>query len=208
MSTKKVSDTTQTTQFAPAGMSAYNTMTPEMQQVLSMYMSNPLTASYFQQQLGMANRSIGKSGQANMSTMLQNARQFGTGGNNAFLQSQIAKQGRATSGQQSDAFTQLLLGAEGNRRWAGGAAAGYSPLATGQTGHSTEKTSGLGTWLPQLAGAGLGFLTGGASSMFSSPFAQSGGFGHTPTSGSPFAGALSLQSSPNPGGSLVNPFMR
>lgn len=207
MPTKKETNSSSQTQYNQAGMSAYNTMTPQMSQIMQMYMSNPLTASYFQNQLGMANKQIGQQGQSQMMTLMNNARQFGSQGNNPFLQSQMAMQGRATSANQGNAFNQLLMGAEGNRRWAAGASSGYSPLATGATGKSTEQTSGLGTWLPQLAGAAIGGIssafTGGASGAL-------GGFGgavaSTPRPGSPFTGALGLQGSPSP--SLVNPFLQ
>lgn len=206
MSTTKTTKTDQTDkyQFNQAGMDAYNKMTPQMAQVIQMYMSNPLTASYFQNQLGMANKQIGQQGQSDIFTLLHNARSAGQGGNNPYLQGQLAKQGRAGSANRANAFTQLLLGAEGNRRWAAGGAGGYQPLQTGATMNSTQtqKTSGLGTWLPQVAGIGLGLATGGLG------FAG-GAIASTPRPGSPFEGALALQSStPFKGQGLVNPFLK
>jgi hypothetical protein len=147
------------TQFQPQGMQAYSNLTPQMASVLQQYMQDPLKASYFNSQVGMANKSIGQQGQSQMQTLLNNARQFGggAGGNNPYLASQMAMQGRAQSGQKAGAFNSLLMGAQQNRQWATGAAAGYQPLSTGQT----QTETGLGSWLPQVAGGILGALGSG-----------------------------------------------
>lgn len=174
MSSKKESTSTQqssqtqATTFDPQSMSAYHSFLPQYQSVLGEYMQNPLMASYFQNQVGMANKRIGQAGQTGITQLMQNLRAGGGGRSigSPAMQALLMQHQRGQSGQRSDAFMQLLMGAQQNRQWATGAAMGFNPLQTGgtQTGSGTsntiEKTSGLGTWLPQLAGAGLGFASG------------------------------------------------
>jgi hypothetical protein len=73
------------------------------------------------------------------------------------MQSQIRNAGYQTSGLKQNAYWSALQNAVGTQLSATGQAAGYQPLKTGQT----QTTSGLGTWLPQLLGAGLGAVSGG-----------------------------------------------
>lgn len=83
----------------------------------------------------------------------------------AFNQSMLASAGRQQSGQVAGAYQNALLGAQQLQLQATQQAQGYNPLQTGQT--QTQTKSGLGTWLPQVAGmaiqAGMGAMTGGAS---------------------------------------------
>jgi hypothetical protein len=154
MSQKQVT----TDQFAPAGMSAYNQLMPQAAGVYGQYMQDPFKSSFFQQMMGMGNAQIGQQGQTQTSNLLRNAQSMG-GGANPYLQSLMAQQGRATSGQQAGFMQNMLGNANQSRMWAAGNAAGFRPLQTGQT----QQTSGLGTWLPQLIGAGLGVAAGAAT---------------------------------------------
>ena len=128
---------------------------PQMAATLGNYMQNPLQSSFFQQMLGMANASSGQQGQTGMANLQRNAIGMG-GGSNPYLQSLQAQQGRATSQQMAGNFGGLLQNAVGNQLSATNIARGFSPLQTGQT----QQISGLGSWLPQLLGAGLGIGTG------------------------------------------------
>lgn len=78
---------------------------------------------------------------------------------------QLGKFMRQASGANSNAIVQNWLAHEEARRRATGMAMGYQPLQIGQD--TTQKTSGLGTWLPQVLGAGImggaALLTGGAN---------------------------------------------
>lgn len=165
MSTKKTD--TQTNTYDPQSMAAYHSLMGQGQGVLNQYMQDPLKASYFNTQAQMANQQIGQMGQTNMTNLLRNSQMYGGGGANPYLQSLMAQQSRATSGQQSNAFNQLLMGAQQNRQWATGQAMGFKPLQTG--GQNVQQTGGLGSWLPQVAGTalgiGLGAATGGTSTM-------------------------------------------
>jgi len=72
----------------------------------------------------------------------------------------MQNQGRANTGLQAQlGFLNPVQNALGMQQWATNAAESYKPLQTGGT--STESTGGLGTWLPQVLGAGLGAVTGG-----------------------------------------------
>ena len=183
MSTKKETTSKQETQFDPGSRGVYNALQPGIQNVLQQFMSDPLTASYFLKQLGMANQQISQLGQRNVGNLLANMRTggFGGGNMNAFQQSALARTGRATSGMQSNAFNNLLMNANQMRLGATQQAQGYNPLVTGQTGTTTEKTSGLGTWLPTVLGAGLGiaagFASGGATGSLGGRNVMGGGGG-------------------------------
>lgn len=153
MSTKNVS----TNQYAPAGMGAYNQMTPQAAANMMQFMQNPLASSFFQSNLGMAQKNNAQQGSSQMQMLLNNMKGLGSGASNSpFFQSQVAQQGRAQSGQMQNSFMGLLNNANQMRMGATQGALGYSPLQTG----STQTVSGTGTWLPQLAGAALGAASG------------------------------------------------
>lgn len=176
MSTKKESKTTAT--FNPAAMSTYNAFQPQVQTNLTADMQTDFTKS--------------PTYQLALQKSLQNADQLGQRNINAFL-SQMADRGfenntagldrvtRQNSALQANAFLGNILAYDAMRRNAVAQAQGYRPLQTGQ--ESVEKTSGLGTWLPNVVGAGLGlatgFMGGGAASAFGamSPGQISGAFG-------------------------------
>ena len=156
MSTQKQS----TNQYAPTGMAAYNQMTPQMASNMMQFMTNPLQSSFFQTNLGMANKNTSQQGSSMMQTLMNNMKSLGSGATNSpFFQSQVAQQGRMQSGQMQNNFVNLLNNANQMRMSATQGAAGYQPLQTG----NTQTTSGLGTWLPQLLGGGLGAISGLAS---------------------------------------------
>ena len=153
-------------QFDPSGLATYQGLQPGIGNVLSDFMSNPWRSGYFQQQLGRANEMIGQQGRTNLAGVLNLATQGGGVGNMpAFLASEGARVARGTQRNQSNALTNLLLGSSQLRLGAAGQAQGYNPLETGQNStsnsSSVEKTGGLGSWLPQLIGAGLGMAAGG-----------------------------------------------
>jgi len=110
-----------------------------------------------------------------------------------------------------------LMQAGQMRQSAIGMAGQYRPLQTGQT--QTQQVSGLGSWLPQVVGAGLGaagaFFGGGmgGSGGGSSPFSQMPGdyanqpTGNLPTGGmnmnSPFWGLQGAGIGPNNDGAYA-----
>ncbi len=221
MSTKK--ETTQkqdtTNKYNPLAMGAYEKGVGGGMDVLQQFMQDPYKNAFFLQQLGMINRQASLMGQRGMSNLGRQAQMSGWGGTqgNAWLQSQQAKQGRATSSLMAQGQNALLPQFAAMRLGSAQDALRFQPLQIGgsMTGSSTEKTSGLGTWLPQLIGAGLGmasgFMTGGASAMGGgmgggggSPFGSisSGGFGQF-LSNAPGGGVI-----PGQGGSSLANFGR
>ena len=149
-------------------MGVYNALQPGIQSGLQQYMQDPLTASYFLQMIGMANKQNSLLGQRGASNILSNLRMQGLGGQGSGLKaSLLARNARGMSALQSNSFMNALFAAEGRRGQALGQAQGYNPLVTGQNSTQTTKSSGLGTWLPQtlgmIAGIGLAPFTGGLS---------------------------------------------
>ena len=172
MSTKKQT----TVQFNKAGESAYNTLIPQASGVMGQFMQDPMKSIFFNNQLAMGNKQIDRGNQSQIATLLNNMRGMGGGGMNPFMLSMLAQGNRTASGNKADLLRALLGQATQARMGAAQQGMGFQPLQTGQT----QKTSGLGTWLPQVIGAGLGaatsFATGGASGLLGM------GFGGNPTS--------------------------
>jgi hypothetical protein len=133
----------------------------------------------YQLMLGQSLKAANQLGQQGIQSVLARAAQSGFGEDSPFAQSQLDRAARANTALQSNAFSQNLFAADQRRQNATRSAMGYQPLVTGQTGDQTTKTSGLGTWLPQVAGMGLAAatapFTGGMSLMGAgAPFIPSG----------------------------------
>src|SRR5580698_2095697 len=105
-----------TSQFNPAGMGAYNSLMPSFTNTLQNFMQNPLQSNQFQTMYGLGANQINQQGSSNMATLMNNMKQFGMGGgNNPFMLSQMAQQGRSSSGQKAGLFGGLLQQAIGNQ---------------------------------------------------------------------------------------------
>ncbi len=175
---------TQTTtgQFNQAGMNAYNQMTPAFSQMAMGYMNNPFQNPFFQQQQQMGNQQANLMGGSAMSNIARNwtASGMGTSNNPAMLE-MMQNQSRANSGMRANlGFLNPMQNAFTAQQNFGQMASQFRPLQTGQT--QTQKQSGLGTWLPQLIGAGIGIagmgMTGGMSGLAGA--AKGGGGGGSP----------------------------
>lgn len=183
MTTKNT--TTQTAQFNPASLGAFNSFMGQVQPYLSTALSNPLALLnpmynlFTQQATGNASRA----GQTAMSNITGNTAAAGFGGQNlpAFLQSQINAQNRQTSGNVSNAFIgsqlQKLAAAQQLQGGAASSMLGFRPLQTGST--NVEQQSGLGTWLPMVAGGALSAMMPGG--LLSGMFKGGGSTGGLPT---------------------------
>jgi len=158
----------QTQQFNQAGLGTYNSLQGGIGNALNWLMGSsgyganapgsPLRSPMFQAGLGQGTTQANQMGQTAVGNITQNAAGFGGGqATPGFMQSQIRNAGYQTSGLKQNAYWSALQSAVGTQLGATGQAAGYQPLKTGQT----QTTSGLGTWLPQLLGAGLGAASGG-----------------------------------------------
>lgn len=170
--------TQSTSSFNPQSMGQYNQLQSGIGSNLQDFMNNPLQSSFFNTQLQMAQRGNQNRMQAQNQALMQNATTGGFTGNlPAFMQAQLQQNSRQMSSNNSNSFNNLLLGANQLRFGATQSAMGYRPLQTGQT--QTQSQGGLGSWLPQLAGAAIGGLTGmgamgGAGGLGSSFFKGAG----------------------------------
>lgn len=185
MSNKTTTDSAN--QYNSAGMANYNNFQPTLASGLGSYASNPLSSSFFNQQLGMAQNNASAIGQRNMFNVTNNLRTGGglLGNSGAFMQSQINRAGLQNSASQSNAFNSTLTSALANRQWALGSMQNYQPLQTGQSTTQTQ-TQGLGSILGQVAGMGLSAAIPGLSSMMGGG-SFSGGYG-SGGSGTPSTG--------------------
>lgn len=168
--TNQTQNQTQAATFDPASLNAYHSLLAPAQSALTDYMQNPLQSTAFDQRNQLANQNAFALASRNKSNILANSGTFASGNMPAYLQSALGRNSRALSATQSNSFLQNLLYADQTRQSATNSALGFRPLQTGGTssgtmsGTQTQQTSGLGTWLPQLVGAGLGIagtLAGG-----------------------------------------------
>lgn len=170
MSTKAT--TSNSNVYNPASMGVYNGLQSQIGGLLSQYMNNPLGFLKPQYELTgqAAMKAATAAGQNAFNTFTNNMAAGGWSGGQlpGFAAQQFGAAQRGTSALQANAFLQNQLamqGAANQMRNIGlQGAMGYSPLATGST--STKTTSGLGTWLPQVVGAGMNIATGGLGGMF------------------------------------------
>lgn len=167
MSTKQ---TTQSTiNYDPTSMGVFKGFQPTIASTLADYAKNPLLATFFQNQLQMANRANQVAGNAANQQFLWNQRALGPVANRgAFMASNLSRIQRSNLSRQSQTFDNLLLNAENVRRGAIQQMQGYNPLQTGQT--TTQQQSGLGAWFPQVVGMGISAFTGGIGKGLTSAF--------------------------------------
>jgi hypothetical protein len=172
--------TNATNQYNPNSMNSYNMFQPQVASQLMQMVQNPLGSSYFQNQLAQQQAGANQVNQRSMANSLQNARTGGgilsnSGGYTNALINRNQIQGSMT---QSNAFNTAMNSALQNRSLAAMSMQAYQPLQTGQ--NTTQSTGGLGTWLPQVAGAAMNMLMPGLGSMmggqgFSAGYGGGGG---------------------------------
>lgn len=210
MSTKTTN--TSTNQYNQSSMGTYNAFQPQLMGSLMQMVNNPLGSSYFQNQLAQQQAASRQIGQRSNANALQNLRTGGGILSNAggFAAGMLNRNQNANNGMQANAFNTALNSALQNRNFALASMQAYQPLQTGQT--STQQQSGLGTWLPQLLGAGLGMAMPGIGGMmagtgFMSGYRNSsGGYSgpSNPLSGtmSPMMSGIGMPAAPAP----LNPY--
>lgn len=177
MGTKQ--QTTQATTFDPSSMQQYQQFWQLASPLLNSMATNPFGSSSYALNLAQATQASQQAGSQAMRNALTNwnTSMGGSGANSgvrAALQSQLARYG---SNLNYQGFLGAANQAQQNQWNALGLQASRTPLVTG--GQSTSQTSGLGTWLPQLASAAIG----GATSAFTGGL-LGGGTGSLPTTGS------------------------
>jgi len=215
--------------YDPASMARYQTAQGQALGGLQEFANNPFQSSFFNTLAQMQRQNVGQQGQSAVQSLLQNARTAGYSTSSPYMQSLMAQQSRAQSGQQAQGFNSLLAMMPGLRMQAlGMMQGGFNPLQTGgtqqqsykgnmtgqQNSQQTQQMSGLGTWLPQLIGGGLGMLSGlgGAGSLLSKGGGSMGyGGAMQPPSGGAGFGSLSTQNpflgfggAAGPGGAGLN----
>ena len=179
MGTKQT--TTTTNQYNPAGMQTYNALQGPAAGVFNSNINNPYDNAFFNSQ-----KAAGSSAATGFSRPNTQANAALGINNPTFNASQTTTQGRATLANQGRMTNNLILGAASNRETSLQSAMNYRPLQTGGT--EVKQTSGLGTWLPQVIGMGIGAVTGGLGLG-----GQQGGFGAAAMGAgkaSPFGGFL------------------
>jgi hypothetical protein len=195
--------------YDPGSMQAFQGLTPQFASTVGGYMSNPFGNPFFQTQQQMGNRQAQNMGQTAMSGLQNNMIGSGMAGgaSNPAATEMMQNQARANTGLQSQlGFLAPVMNALQMQQGAMNAAGSYRPLQTG--GNQTQSTGGLGTWLPQLAGAGLGLagmamgMPGMGGGLFGSHSPQMQGFsggdigGSLPTGGGGMLGNLGGGASP------------
>lgn len=155
----KKTTTTTTNQYDPASKQTFNAFQPGIQSNMQDWMKDPMNSKYFGAQLQQANQQNAWLGQQGQQNIMRNFKTSGMEGSPGLMNYMMGANERSNLSRQGQTFNNLLLSAGDRQRQATQMAMGYNPLQTGQT--QTQKTSGLGTWLPQVAGMGLGLLTGG-----------------------------------------------
>jgi hypothetical protein len=198
MGTKQ--QTTQANTYNPASMSTFNSLQPQIGSGYSSLQNNPLGNPFVSAALTGGVQQAQQQGQGLMNSVNQNA--FGGESTPGFTQALQQQAARGSSGLQQQAYINALTQGAGTEANILSGMSGFKPLQTG--GNTTAQTTGLGTWLPQLLGAGLG----AAGSYFGM---QGFGGGGNPAAydqgGGGWAGSYNAPSSPSsPGLGMTFPF--
>lgn len=220
MSTQNQTDSSNqsTMQFNPLAQSTYNDLIGAGGKQLLGDIKNPFGNPLYQLGLGQSMKGASQGAANNQGVLQSIMKTSGMGGTagQGFQAGQQTQMGRANQSMFSQANLGNIMSAMQRQMAATGMGMSFSPQMTGQSGtsSSTQTTSGLGTWLPQLlssaAGMGMGALTGGMSKAMN-PDSSGGGGGSfmgstaagTFPNGSPFSG-FTPQSGLS--GAPVNPF--
>jgi len=156
-------------QFDPQSLSTYQKLIGGGGNVLSQYINDPFGNAMYKFGQSASQAGAQQLGNQNMQMLNQLMRTSGFGGQAGagFLGAQQARTGRANQAMRSQANLSNIQSALARQMGATGMGMSFSPLMTGQTskGSQTTSTSGAGTWLPQVIGAGLGAAMMGMGSM-------------------------------------------
>lgn len=203
-------ETKSTNSYDSGSMSAFNAFTPQVQANWTQDMQlDPTKSSTYNLGLQKMQGAASQIAARNKENFFGNMTAGGYSGNNlsGVQQQGLMGLGMGASSLTANAFNQNYMNYDMLRRQTTSQAAGYKPLQTGGT--QTQTTSGLGTWLPQVVGAGLGaaagFATGGLSTALGGASSGFGGAKGSSAGGnfSPFGGGFG--SGANGGGGGFNP---
>src|SRR6267378_600702 len=176
---------TSTSSFDPGSMGVFQGLQPQFGQAISSEITDPYSNLFFNTQLGRQQQANQQQMSSGQQALLQRMQSMNMNPNSPFYQSQLNKLQRQGMANTSGGFNNLLMQAAQLRQQALGMAGSYRPLQTGQT--NIQSQSGLGSWLPQIASAGLGiagkFMGGGGAGGAASSFFGGGAgtqAGYTP----------------------------
>jgi hypothetical protein len=161
MPSNKTSTTTNT--YAPGALQNYQQWASQLFPQLSSMFSNPTGSPFFNQQLQQNTKAATQvSGRAGSNALL-NFQRSGIGGTSmggGAYQQLLSGIGRYAGQQQGQAWNNTMNAANQNMWNAGSLGSSFfgNPLVTG--GKNVQTQGGVGTWLPQAIGAGVGLATG------------------------------------------------
>jgi hypothetical protein len=200
-----VSKTTKTTSqnsYAPGALSQYTQFMNSYSPMLNQWAQNPYNNLQFQNNLSQNLSASNRQGMNQIQNSMAQFNMTGFGGAPSGARTQLMNSNsRYGTMLNSNAFFGAVNTANQRQTGAVGAEMSFNPLNTGGT--QTQTTGGLGSWLPQLAGAALGGLTSALTS------GMSGGGGLSNLGANPTAGQSTMGISGGGAGSLgpiSNPF--
>jgi len=199
--------------YNPTSLAAYNSSVATSMPILEGYANSPFSNPFFQTQVAMGNKNAAQIGGQAMNSLQSNMQAQGISGNSAAAASMTQRQGFLNSSLRANSFLNAVNSAQLNQWNALGLLQNFRPLQTGGTAQSsgqsstTQSTGGLGTWLPQVIGAGVGLASTAATGGFGSGaqgLFNGGGGGSSAASAAPFMGSLNMSSLSNPFGGASN----
>ena len=169
----KTTTTQNTNQYTSSATGAQNTLSSTYTPMVK----NPYSGANYNMGLQQNTNAANSLGMNAVRNAMQNFNMSGsgnlTGGARASLLSGLSRQ---TSGMRQQGFFNNWNTATANQQFGANVLGQLSGQLAGTT--STQKTSGLGTWLPQLIGAGIGVAAGfatGRASMAAKGLGAAGG---------------------------------
>ncbi len=145
-------------------MNAFNAFTNSGSSAIQSEINDPYSNMAFNTQLQMGNQAVQQQNNQGNQALLQRLQGSGINPSSPLYQSQLGMMQRSGMARQSGMYNNLLLNATQLRQQAIQQALGYKPLQTGMT--NVQSQSGLGTWLPQVAGMAMGAATMGMGGGF------------------------------------------
>lgn len=153
MSTTK----TTTNQYAPGGLQQYQSFMNTYGPMLLQWATNPFNNSAYRLNLS---QNMAQANQGSMNAIqnaMSNFNMAGMGGAPSGARAQLMSQlGRYGTSLGSNAFLSAANNAVNRQNQAVNTMVGWQPMQTGQK----QTVGGLGTWLPQVIGAGVKVATG------------------------------------------------
>lgn len=180
MSTKNTTNSTSATgfQFDPTSMAAYTKNLGINMPFLQGNVTDPYSSNAFQQESTINRDQAQRQGQRGVSNATQNGAAMGYSTSGGTANGLIQRAGQNTNAMAGQGFRSAITNANTRQMQSSQMLSAFQPLMTGSNSNSSSvsQQSGLGTWLPQVAGMALGAASSG---LFSS------GGGGTSPDGSP-----------------------